>query len=935
MSLLSGISFASPWILLGLIVLPAIWFLLRVTPPSPRKVVFPPLRLLLGLNATEEAPARTPWWLLLLRLIAAALIIAALAQPMIGEPPKPIGNGPLVLFVDNGWTAAHAWKDREAAISDALNASSRQGRPVAIVGTANAPAPVSLLDAGDAQRSAEELEPQSWLPDRNRARAELGRAHFSSTPEIVWFSDGLDYGNDAQPTAAALAKIGYLKILSDASGHLQLALKPESNRTDGFGVTVIRAECRNLSVPRAFGLGANDRDAKTIRAVAFRLQRQLQMAGRIGKDFQIPNLGECRCGRLRVIAIIESIAKPDNLRRGRKMRSPELRARAIAIRQPALRLKFFRTALRVSGIKQADRRGRVRRAHDGDGAALARGSIERVADRGLAVFPRMRRRPAIVDEENQRPVADWFGRFADHWLRQRRNDERGGDQAQQQQPPGRACGRFLRRVQSEEQPQRLEHNLARARRRHAQQKPDRGQHDQPEKNPRRRETDTAQQAHASRNPHLSFRAAEIGEQRGKRRLRPLVGAMDEIAPAQTPRKIAQGFGMGAKARAVGALHAFGAAENIAEAPGGRFKPRAAVKRKFFFGRIDDVNQMASDAAARQAAQCDFDLAQRRKKIAEPDELRIFGDRRIGRQRVIAGRHLRHLVADARERDAARRRRTAIAIERNAFATANEQRAQRQRQHARAVDLGHIREFGFESHPGRSVAPQRHRFRRFPFAFAHEKMRRLRGLPPVDGRRGVFRLKAAKLPEGLAHAGFAPTMNTEIDKRGEAFRGHKQGRQAGRKRLGLIAQARRAVCQRMLRHSRSITSLIVVPSARAEKLSAMRWRRTGWASAITSSTDGAKRPSISALARTASIKAWLARGPGPHEMNPRMSLAPPSSGRAARTSFKIASTTFSPTGKRRTMACASISTCAVQIAFTGSSSPKVVASIIRFSDSGSG
>src|SRR5665213_1916792 len=135
MSLLSGISFASPWILLGLIVLPAIWFLLRVTPPSPRKVVFPPLRLLLGLNATEEAPARTPWWLLLLRLIAAALIIAALAQPMIGEPPTPIGNGPLVLFVDNGWTAAHAWKDREAAISDALNASSRQGRPVAIVGT--------------------------------------------------------------------------------------------------------------------------------------------------------------------------------------------------------------------------------------------------------------------------------------------------------------------------------------------------------------------------------------------------------------------------------------------------------------------------------------------------------------------------------------------------------------------------------------------------------------------------------------------------------------------------------------------------------------------------------------------------------------------------------------------------------------------------------
>ncbi len=256
MNLLSGISFASPWILLGLIVLPAIWFLLRVTPPSPRKVVFPPLRLLLGLNATEETPARTPWWLLLLRLIAAALIIAALAQPMIGEPPRPIGSGPLVLFVDNGWTAAHAWKDREAAISDALTAASRQGRPVAIVGTANAPAPVSLLDAGDAQRSAEELEPQSWLPDRKRAREALARTHFLSAPEIVWLSDGLDYGSDAQPTADALAKIGHLKILSDASGHLLLALKPEGNRTDGFGVTIIRAESEGARHGQVSALGA-------------------------------------------------------------------------------------------------------------------------------------------------------------------------------------------------------------------------------------------------------------------------------------------------------------------------------------------------------------------------------------------------------------------------------------------------------------------------------------------------------------------------------------------------------------------------------------------------------------------------------------------------------------------------------------------------------
>jgi hypothetical protein len=256
MTFFGALTFAEPWILLGLIVLPVIWFLLRVTPPAPRRVVFPPLRLLLGLNATEETPARTPWWLLLLRMIAAALIIIALAQPTIGQPPKPLGSGPLVLFVDNGWTAAHGWKDREAAINDALAAAAHAGQAVAIVPTANPPSAVSLLDAGAAQRTADQLEPESWLPDRKRAREAMARLHFASTPQILWLSDGLDYGNDAQPTAAALAKVGHVKILADAPGHLPLALKPENNRADGFGVTVIRGDNDGARHGQVSALGA-------------------------------------------------------------------------------------------------------------------------------------------------------------------------------------------------------------------------------------------------------------------------------------------------------------------------------------------------------------------------------------------------------------------------------------------------------------------------------------------------------------------------------------------------------------------------------------------------------------------------------------------------------------------------------------------------------
>src|SRR6478672_10306651 len=94
------LSFGTPLILTALIALPVLWWLLRVTPPLPRRTPFPPLKLLRGLEDEEQTPAATPWWLLLLRLLAAALLIAALADPLLGRSPHLAGAGPLVIIVD-------------------------------------------------------------------------------------------------------------------------------------------------------------------------------------------------------------------------------------------------------------------------------------------------------------------------------------------------------------------------------------------------------------------------------------------------------------------------------------------------------------------------------------------------------------------------------------------------------------------------------------------------------------------------------------------------------------------------------------------------------------------------------------------------------------------------------------------------------------------
>ncbi|HEY4942811.1 MAG TPA: DUF4159 domain-containing protein [Rhizomicrobium sp.] len=239
MEVLSGLSFGAPYILAALIVLPAIWFLLRVTPPLPRRLRFPPLHLLLGLSGKEETPARTPWWLLLLRLIAAAAVILGLAEPLFGKGPQVAGGGPVVLFVDNGWTAAANWDARESAIADVLRSATQQGRAVAIVATADMP-DVSLMDAGKAARIAQGLTPEPWLPDRKRAAAAVLKARFAQKPQIIWLSDGIEDGQ-AAATAEALARAGDLRVYADAPGHDALALLPPANLADGFDVAVLRA----------------------------------------------------------------------------------------------------------------------------------------------------------------------------------------------------------------------------------------------------------------------------------------------------------------------------------------------------------------------------------------------------------------------------------------------------------------------------------------------------------------------------------------------------------------------------------------------------------------------------------------------------------------------------------------------------------------------
>ncbi|MEQ9815379.1 MAG: DUF4159 domain-containing protein [Azospirillaceae bacterium] len=216
------IAFLQPWLLLGLIALPLIWLLLRAVPPAPRRITFPALRLLRDLDAREETPARTPWWLLLLRLALAALIVIAAAQPVLHASDRGAGTGPLVLVVDNGWSAGVGWSERVSAADALLTTAERQGRAVVLLATAppaDGPIVASLGDAADARAALADLAPRPWPVDHAAALAALESAGLDPAVPVqaVWLTDGVE-SSDRRLLADALDRAGGLRLLVPPEG---------------------------------------------------------------------------------------------------------------------------------------------------------------------------------------------------------------------------------------------------------------------------------------------------------------------------------------------------------------------------------------------------------------------------------------------------------------------------------------------------------------------------------------------------------------------------------------------------------------------------------------------------------------------------------------------------------------------------------------------
>ena len=183
---LGAFAFAAPGMLALLLALPVIYWLLRLIPPLPKLVRFPAIRLLIGLEPTEQTPMKMPWWLLLLRLLLATALILAVARPLLNPQADLPGRGPLLLVIDDGWSSAPGWTTRIAHAERLIQRAERGGRTVVLIGTAPAP----HRRAGDpARRAAARRNPHhparlpaQALADRSRRRGRRASTRCRSIP---------------------------------------------------------------------------------------------------------------------------------------------------------------------------------------------------------------------------------------------------------------------------------------------------------------------------------------------------------------------------------------------------------------------------------------------------------------------------------------------------------------------------------------------------------------------------------------------------------------------------------------------------------------------------------------------------------------------------------------------------------------------------------
>ncbi len=269
---LQSLIFTTPVALAALALLPVIWWLLRFTPPKPQTIRFPPIRILLELVNKKEQPDKTPWWLMLLRLAVAALIILGVSHPFYApNQTAATNNSPILLVIDDTWAAARNWDQSSAIKREIIDGARAQNLAISIATSApsSRPSEIAPRNADDALKQIAALDPKALGPDRAGLLARLKTGFGNAAAlHVIWISDGMEQGSATTfgegLTGLANGGATVEVVLPDAA-KLPLAFAPPTVENGQFKVHILRTAAtppRQVSIKALAANGQSIADFK-------------------------------------------------------------------------------------------------------------------------------------------------------------------------------------------------------------------------------------------------------------------------------------------------------------------------------------------------------------------------------------------------------------------------------------------------------------------------------------------------------------------------------------------------------------------------------------------------------------------------------------------------------------------------------------------------
>lgn len=299
LGLFSNLTFMQPVLLSGLFALPLIWYILRITPPAPKKIFFPAAHLLLGLDTHTHTTSSTPWWLLLLRLLMIACLICALARPVFNPSEDLAGRGALRIILDNSWASANVWPTQIQTAEEAITQAARNGRDIYILPTTpqigqKLPKHHGPLANDQAMSIINGMTPNPWAADYKIMYNTIKNTERNTAIESLWLSHGLDEDNeDLMPLLKTLQNQGSLSLITPASHEHLLFLRttnqkeqrqeqkkqtPEGDDTSNTTQMFITVEAASQDQPNVIAVQALAKDNNLLDLQSLTIDRAPQPA---------------------------------------------------------------------------------------------------------------------------------------------------------------------------------------------------------------------------------------------------------------------------------------------------------------------------------------------------------------------------------------------------------------------------------------------------------------------------------------------------------------------------------------------------------------------------------------------------------------------------------------------------------------------------------